>query len=187
MAARILARLVVALAITCLAGAARAQSISALAAQAAADSAADQEPAEPRKAAATTPAQLDVAVPVPAVTLYPGDVLRPSVLTRRQLPASVLDQGGLASREEAVMGKEVRRVLAAGQPIPLNSLTDVTLVTKGAPTRVHLNEGGLTISGYATALESGAVGAIVRLKNMDSGQVIVGEVEPDGSVRIKMQ
>lgn len=166
---------------------AAAQSISALANRSAASRSAGEPAASPASAIAVPPAEAGIPIPVPAVTLYPGDIITAAMLGARHVPATLLDQGGLAGREGDLIGKAVRRALAVGQPIPLNAVADAPLVTKGATARVFMNEGGLTISGYATALETGTLGALVRLKNMDSGQIIVGRVEADGSVRVKMQ
>lgn len=178
-----------ALAVLCVASwPAAAQSISSLVQQAARET--DPAAGEPSGAApaASGPARpLTVPVPVPAVTLYPGDVITPAMLGEREIPAATLDRGGIAGQSSALVGKAARRVLAAGQPVPLNGLADVILVTKGVAARILLKEGGLSISGYGIPLESGSVGAVVRLKNLDSGQVIVGEVEPDGTVRIRMR
>jgi flagella basal body P-ring formation protein FlgA len=46
------------------------------------------------------------------------------------------------------------------------------------------SEGPLTISGLAVALQSGGVGDVLSLRNVDSGTVIRGTVQGDGSVRI---
>lgn len=170
----------------CISGTAAAQSIAALAARAEADQeAASAQTASPGRAAAPLEAMLDV--PVPAVTLYPGDALTPSALGTRAVPQALVDQGGIVARDDRLTGKVARRVLPAGQPIAINAITDATVVTKGVMTRVHLDAGGLSITGYAMPLESGTNGAVIRLKNVDSGQTIVGQVEPDGSVRIQMQ
>lgn len=171
-------------------GPGRAQSISAMAAQAEAERAAnarEQAAPVPAAASADAAAKLDLTLPVPNVTLYPGDALTPAVLTDRPTPRNVVDSGMYAPRMEALTGKVARRVLPAGVPIPMNAVTEATMVTKGVTARVVLREGGLMISGYATPLESGTVGSIVRLKNLDSGQIIVGEVQADGTVRIKMR
>lgn len=175
-----------------LAGAGRAQSISALAAQAEAERAAQdaQHPASAPAAGVPSEdgsAKLELTLPVPNVTLYPGDALTSAVLTNRPAPRSVVESGKYAPRMEALAGKVARRVLPAGAPISMSSVTDAIMVTKGVTARVVLHEGGLLISGYAIPLESGSAGSIVRLKNMDSGQIIVGEVQADGSVRIKMR
>ncbi|MFG1400455.1 flagellar basal body P-ring formation chaperone FlgA [Xanthobacter sediminis] len=168
---------------------ARAQSISALAAQAEAERAPVEHtaPAPAKAPVPEAPADLNLTLPVPNVTLYPGDALNTAVLTERPAPRNVIESGMYAPRAEAVAGKVARRVLPAGVPIPMSAVTDAVMVTKGVTARVVMREGGLLISGYAIPLESGSAGAIVRLKNMDSGQIIVGEVQADGSVRIKMR
>lgn len=171
-----------------LGGPAGAESISALAAQAEAERTAPVEHTAPAKAPAPEAhADISLTLPVPNVTLYPGDALNSAVLTDKPALRSVIESGTYAPRAEAVAGKVARRVLPAGMPIPMSAVTDAVMVTKGVTARVVLKEGGLLISGYATPLESGAAGAIVRLKNLDSGQIIVGEVQADGSVRIKMR
>lgn len=163
---------------------ATAQSISSLAQQAAAG----REEVEPPRAAPVRPpaeAAPMARIPVAAVTLYPGDVISAGMLAQREVSDAVLDRGGIALQSSAVVGKSARRVIAAGQPVPLNALVDVTLVTKGVATRIQLKDGGLAISGYGMPLDSGAAGATIRLKNMDSGQIIVGEVAGDGTVWVK--
>lgn len=163
-----------------------AQSISALVQQSERERGVETAP--PAEAAIPAPARgTTVPVPVPAMTLYPGDTISAGMLMTRDLPLAALDKGGLAARAEALVGKTVRRALAAGQPVPLNALTETLLVTKGVATRIQLRDGGLAISGYAMPLESAAAGAVVRLKNMETGQIIVGEVEADGTVRIRMR
>ncbi|MCL8381166.1 flagellar basal body P-ring formation chaperone FlgA [Xanthobacter aminoxidans] len=163
---------------------ATAQSISSLAQQAAAG----REEVEPPRAAPVRPPAEAVPmarIPVAAVTLYPGDVISAGMLAQREVSDAVLDRGGIALQSSAVVGKSARRVIAAGQPVPLNALVDVTLVTKGVATRIQLKDGGLAISGYGMPLDSGAAGATIRLKNMDSGQIIVGEVAGDGTVWVR--
>ncbi len=174
-----------------LAAPAGAQSISSLAARAADANAAPAAPAPaapPVQAAAPAPlAPNTILVPVPAVTLYAGDVITEAVLTDRAIPVTTLERGGIVGGRGALIGKAVRRTVLAGVPVPMNAVADVQVVTKGVATRVRLQEGGLTISGYATPLESGSVGSVIRLKNMESGQTILGTVQSDGSVRVTIQ
>lgn len=161
-----------------------AQSISSLAQQAAAGRE-EPEAARPAPLRPVPEANPMARVPVAAVTLYPGDVISAGMLGQREVSDAVLDRGGIALQPSAVVGKTARRVIAAGQPVPLNALADVTLVTKGVAARIQLKDGGLSISGYGMPLESGAAGATIRLKNMESGQIIVGEVAGDGTVWVR--
>jgi len=165
-----------------------AQTISAMTAAAASQRAPEPDVSSAPARALARPAAPDMhSIPVPAVTLYPGDVITPSMLTDRPFTADVIDRGGIMANREAMLGKAARRVLPAGKPIPLNSVADVTLVTKGVAARVKLEEHGLVISGFAMPLESGGVGAMIRLKNIDSSQIIVGKIQADGTVRVSIQ
>jgi len=165
-----------------------AQTISAMTAAAAAQREPETEAVASPARPTARPAEPEIhSIPVPAVTLYPGDVLTPSMLVNRPFPVHVIDSGGIVASREAMLGKAARRVLPAGKPISINALADVTLVTKGVAARVRMEEHGLIISGFAMPLESGGVGAMIRLKNIDSNQIIVGTIQADGTVRVTIQ
>jgi flagellar basal body P-ring formation protein FlgA len=48
-------------------------------------------------------------------------------------------------------------------------------------------EGGLSIMGVGIPLQSGTLGETIQVKNVDSGRIITGRVQPDGRVRIGFQ
>ena len=50
--------------------------------------------------------------------------------------------------------------------------------------KVVFKEGGLTISTYASALQAGAVGDIIAVRNTESGLTVSGTIERDGSIRV---
>ena len=85
---------------------------------------------------------------------------------------------------EEIEGKVARRTLLPGRLIPTGSVCEPYLVETGSPVTVMFVEGGLTISTKAVALQSGAAGDMIRLRNMDSGVVLSGIVLADGTVRI---
>jgi flagella basal body P-ring formation protein FlgA len=43
---------------------------------------------------------------------------------------------------------------------------------------------GLTITSSAMALQNGSIGDLVSARNLDSGLVVRGTVQPDGTVRV---
>ena len=49
---------------------------------------------------------------------------------------------------------------------------------------VVFQAGNLTITGQAIALQGGRVGDFLSLRNADSGKVIKGIVQADGTVRV---
>lgn len=127
-------------------------------------------------------AQVVTTVPVPGITLYPGDPITEDVLTEQRVRLTRRSLEAIVASREMMVGKIVRRTLLAGQPVTLNAIEEPKLVRRGVPVRLVFIEGGLTIITYAEPLQSAAVGEIVRVRNTESGAVITGAVQPDGSV-----
>ncbi|MGI9465405.1 MAG: flagellar basal body P-ring formation chaperone FlgA, partial [Aestuariivirgaceae bacterium] len=91
----------------------------------------------------------------------------------------------VARTPEQVVGKVARRTLLRGKPISLNALRDPYLVVKGHPVRVVYATAGITIVTYATSLKSGGEGEMIRVRNVDSGKIISGIVQTDGSLLVR--
>jgi flagella basal body P-ring formation protein FlgA len=124
-------------------------------------------------------------LPVPNVTIYPGDPIRESWLVDRDFTAnSSAPRGGVIETRDAVVGKIARRTLLPGLPIPATAISEPRLIANGAKVRVVFSDGGMTITTYGSALQSGGAGDIVSVRNLDSGLTISGIVQPDGSVRV---
>jgi flagella basal body P-ring formation protein FlgA len=126
----------------------------------------------------------DLVLPVPRVTLYPGDVIGDDQLVDRAFIAHTVARATVLEAREALIGKVARRTLLPGQPIPVNGIRDPYLVTQGKSAVVVFEAGGLTITTNAMALQNGGIGDLVALRNIDSGTIIKGTVAPDGTVRL---
>ncbi len=85
---------------------------------------------------------------------------------------------------DALIGKVARRTLLPGQPVPVNAIRDAYLVNQGKSSLVVFESGGLNITMQAVALDNGVAGDVVKLRNPDSGVIIQGTVERDGTVRL---
>jgi flagella basal body P-ring formation protein FlgA len=121
--------------------------------------------------------------PVPIVTVYPGETIRDAILEDREFP-NLTDRPQAIDHRRVLVGKVARRTLPPGQLIPINAVEDPKLVVRGTPVQVVFAQGGLVISALATPLQSGSVGEQVRARNLDSGLVVVGTVQADGTIRI---
>jgi flagellar basal body P-ring formation protein FlgA len=129
------------------------------------------------------PVSAGEAIPVPSVTIYPGDVVRDGMLTNRDIMDGESTLGVIALRS-ALVGKVAHRTLLPGKPISLNSVDDPRAVLNGTRVKIIFEEGGLSISTFAIALQSGSIGDVVRVRNLDSGLTISGVVQADGTIRI---
>ncbi len=133
---------------------------------------------------ATGPVQANpaaVTLPVPAVTLYPGDVIADVHLVDRAFRVA----GRVAvDNRLALVGKVVRRTLLPGQPIPLNAVDDPKVVRRGVPTQVVFRESDLVITGIVEPMASASVNEMVKARNPDTGLIVVGVVQADGTIRV---
>ncbi len=121
--------------------------------------------------------------PVPATTIYPGDVIREDMLADADFPDAV-SSSAFAMNRSMLVGKVARRTLLPGQPIATNSIGEPRLVRIGSMVRLVYQDDGLTIQTYASALQNGAAGDVVAVRNMESNVTISGVVQADGSIHV---
>ncbi|KRE15730.1 hypothetical protein ASE63_15925 [Bosea sp. Root381] len=122
-----------------------------------------------------------VVLPVPAVTLYPGDVIGDAHLVDRAFRTAARVS---IDNRLAIVGKVARRTLLPGQPIPLNAVDDPKVVRRGVPTQVVFRENDLVITGLVEPTQSASVNEMVKARNPDTGLMVVGVVQADGTIRV---
>jgi flagella basal body P-ring formation protein FlgA len=123
-------------------------------------------------------------LPVPAITIYPGDAIKDDWLVDREFPSATSAQSSYVSNRGTIIGKISRRTLLPGAPIPLNAVSAAKIVVNGAKVRIVFEEGALMIATYGAALQDGGVGDVISLRNLDTGSTVSGTIQADGSVRL---
>ncbi len=119
---------------------------------------------------------------VPVTTIYPGDLVRSAMLRTDHAHAG--EPRGVVVSGDEIIGKAARRTLLAGRPIPLDAVEDPRAVINGGPVRLVYTSPGLAITAPGQALQAAGVGESIRVRNSDSGIVVVGTVAADGTVRV---
>jgi flagellar basal body P-ring formation protein FlgA len=127
-------------------------------------------------------ANLDL--PVPRITIYPGDTISDDQLTDRAFLAHTVTRSSVFDDRQSLVGRVAKRTLLPGQPVPVNAIRDPYLVNTGKSSLVVFQTDGLTITTQAIALQNGVAGDVVTMRNPDSGTIIQGTVERDGTVRL---
>ena len=125
-----------------------------------------------------------VSLPVPRVTIYPGDLLTPDVLRLRRFKERATRGLPVVRLPDEVVGKVAKRTLLRGKLIALHALREPHVVQKGQQVRVVYVSGALTISTLATSLRSGSLGQLIQARNIDSGKIISGVVMENGTLRL---
>jgi flagellar basal body P-ring formation protein FlgA len=126
----------------------------------------------------------ELQLPVPRVTIYPGEVINDELLAERAFIAHTVARATIFEERGNLIGKVARRTLLQGQPILISAVRDPYLVVQGKPVLLVFEAGGLTITSNALALQNGGAGEVVSVRNIDSGVTITGIIATDGSVRV---
>lgn len=121
-----------------------------------------------------------------ARVLLPGDTLRAADAEALAI-APVRDRPDLLGAEQRLAGLEVKRRIAAGTPLSQRDVGPPDLVHASQPTRIFWRQEGMSIEMQGRALESGPLGAEVRVGNGRSGRVLRGRVVAEGTVEVVSQ
>lgn len=112
---------------------------------------------------------------VPRHTIPAGRVITAEDLTERELKLGG-PPGRFARQVADLVGKQARVTLLAMRPIPLPELRAEKVVERGEVLTVAVLSGGLEVTVLAEALEDGAVGARIKVKNQTSQRVFAAVV-----------
>lgn len=124
-----------------------------------------------------------VEAPVALTRLLPQTVLRADDVRIARVRAASL-QNEIARSVDQIVGMQLRRPVAAGQPLLLTDLTRPPLVQRGSTVQVELSSAGLTVTGQAIALDTGAEGERIRVQNITSHAYLFAQVVGPGQVRV---
>nr|WP_269076423.1 flagellar basal body P-ring formation chaperone FlgA [Allorhizobium undicola] len=120
---------------------------------------------------------------VPRDIIYPGAAISPSQLDVVKVTNPNLS-GGYAADPKEVIGMLSTKTLLAGRTIPLAVLKRPYAVTRGDRLKLVFNIGNLTISAAGSPMDDANIGDVIRVRNLDSGQIVTGTVMADGTVQV---
>jgi flagellar basal body P-ring formation protein FlgA len=83
-------------------------------------------------------------------------------------------------------GRRLRRPVAAGEPIPADALAAAVLVERGQQVTLVAAGAGIAVRANAVALDAGAFGDRVRVRNLVSGRIVEGSIQADGTVTTRL-
>ncbi|MEO9529149.1 flagellar basal body P-ring formation chaperone FlgA [Roseibium sp.] len=126
-----------------------------------------------------------IELPVPRQTIAPGTEISHQHLIERKFPGRTAQQFAVSTHRAQLVGMVARRTLLPGQPIPVKSVEKPMLVRRGEPARLEFREQGLVIIMQVESLQNGGAGNFVRVRNIDSGLIVSGRVQEDGTIRVE--
>ncbi|GER08581.1 hypothetical protein GCM10007972_23780 [Iodidimonas muriae] len=124
-----------------------------------------------------------VELVVPGRTIHPGEIITPQDLVHTQLQSSKILPQSLTSAQQLI-GKEARRVLAAGRAVDARKVGPPLLVEKNSEVDIHFATPTLTIKAKGRALEDGGLGDVVKIMNIESRKIIDARITGHETVTI---
>lgn len=124
-----------------------------------------------------------VELPVAVTRLTAGTIAGPDDVRMARIHVNSVHTE-VARDPATVIGMQLKLQLQAGVPIPLSDLMQPTQITRGDPVQLRLQTSGLSVTGQGVALESGATGDLIRVRNVSSQAVLEAEVLRPGIVRV---
>ncbi|KRT35849.1 flagellar basal body P-ring formation chaperone FlgA [Acetomicrobium hydrogeniformans] len=106
-------------------------------------------------------------------------------LSHIAIQTSKYEGGDIPQYADAILGKKLKTNLEAGSPIYLHDVEPLYLVKRGDRVRLYVNSGMISVETVAKALDSGALGDIIRVINLDSRRTISAKVAGKGAVVAK--
>lgn len=112
-----------------------------------------------------------------------GTVLGPDDLEVVERNAKDLPPDAVTVPEQAI-GMETKVALAAAAPLPRTALAPPIVVKKGDLVTVIMDTAAMRLTVAGEALEAGAVGGAIKVKNRTSKQTVAGKVVAGGVVAV---
>ncbi len=122
-------------------------------------------------------------VPVLQRRGLPGDIIARSDLDWLRVDARRLP-GNVVVDPADLVGKSPRRAIRPGQPVRATDLREPVLVPKNSLVVLRLETERMVLTAQGRALEDGASGQVIRVKNTKSHAILNGVVADTGAVRV---
>lgn len=108
-------------------------------------------------------------------------------LTAEDLTMVAMEIAGALTDPAAAIGQEARVAIYAGRPIRQADLGPSAIIDRNQIIPLAYTAAGLTILTEGRALARGGVGDAIEVMNLSSRNKVIGQIGPDGVVRVDPQ
>lgn len=127
-------------------------------------------------------AATDVATAVRVI--YPGQTISADMLKIVTLNREMPNADRAIGHLDDLIGKVATKTILPNRLIFSSAVAESAIIEAGQEIQVLYSTNSITISMEAVALEDGAKGDFIRIRNRDSARIIVGRVAEDGVVHV---
>lgn len=124
-----------------------------------------------------------VGIPILKHGMKAGEVIRQEDVELDRQPLKRLHKNIITDAGE-LAGKSAKRSISAGRPIRTDEITRLSIITKGTHITLLYKTPHIEIKTVGEAMDNGAKGDMIRIRNLTSKQVIEGRVESGEMARV---
>lgn len=129
--------------------------------------------------------KISTAVVIAARPLMRGAQLSEADLTIATLDAGSLPPDYLTDSRQAI-GQQLKRPLSSGMAVAAGMLDTPRMVRRDERVTILAEEGGLEVRMAGQALEDGALGQPIKVRNLVSKRIVGGVIAAPGIVKVQM-
>ena len=128
-------------------------------------------------------ALITLDVPVPNRVMMPDEIVTEGDIATIEMPLQRVGRFAVR-REQDLLGMQVRRMLTAGRPVPLQSVMPPIIVARGEQVEIVFKQGGLSLSAKGRAMADAHLGEEVRVVNLSSNKTVSAVARSQGLVEV---
>lgn len=122
-------------------------------------------------------------IPVANRMIKFGEKLTADMLTEKRIDISQSKDAPIRVHE--VLGRSLNRQVNIGQPIWSSDLQKQLIVQRGQLVKAMIADNSIEVTLQAQAEESGQIGDIIKIKNLDNNKILSAKITSDNQVEIK--
>ena len=92
----------------------------------------------------------------------------------------------LVQKKSDILFVRLNRNIFKGSPLKKTQISKVQLIKPGIPVKVEMNYKGLKMKSFATPLQSGFMGELIRLRNVKNNKVFMGKIVGKNKVKVSI-
>jgi flagella basal body P-ring formation protein FlgA len=127
-----------------------------------------------------------IELPVLARSIARGEIVRARDIEMRTFPRSAATTNDVITKRKAVIGQAARRAMRKDLPLRASSFEPPILVKRGSIATMEIETAYMRVTARGRALDTGAKGDTVRLRNVSSKKLVEGTVVGAGRVVVKI-
>lgn len=125
-----------------------------------------------------------VNLPILRHKVSKGEIITQDMLEELKYPKDKFSNF-MIKDENNITGKSAKRTLQPNKPIKFSDLMSPVVINKGQKVTLQFNKNSLIIETLGVALEPGGLGDTIKLKNIDSGKIVIGRVKDHEMVEVR--